>query len=330
MEDFTPKAYDERQPYLEKSKMSTLPATLPRLTSFGKELDLSPEAFGELESSMHLVDDIEALRTRMDEDGYLYLPGYLDRDEVLAARDEVARRLEEESILDPSYPREELVAREGAQLNFTFDRWTKGNAPLMKVLYDGAMMEFYTRFLGGPVRHFDYTWFRAVTPGRSAPPHMDIVYMGRGTHDLFTAWTPLRDIPLEIGGLMILEKSHRHERLNKNYGQKDVDKFCVNKRGENYTGMGGGGNVRAGGMLSDKPHKLRANLGGRWLTTEYSAGDLLTFTMNTIHASLDNQSNRVRISSDSRYQLASEPADERWIGENPIAHGPEAKRGMIC
>lgn len=309
--------------------MSTLPTTLPRLTSFEQELDLSLEAFGELESSIDLIDDIEALRERIIEDGYLYLPGYLNRDEVLDARDEIAHRLMRDGWLDPNSQPEDLIAHEGSEFTFRPDL-AQNNPPLMKVLYDGPMMEFYTRFFDGPVRHFDYTWFRAQAPGRSTPPHMDIVYMGRGTHNLLTAWTPLMDIPLEVGGLMILEKSHRHERLNKNYGQKDVDKFCINKRGENFTQMGGGGNIRMGGWLTDKPHKLRVNLGGRWLTTEYRAGDLLTFKMHTIHAGLDNHSNRIRLSSDSRYQLASEPVDERWIGENPIAHGPEGKRGMIC
>lgn len=52
--------------------------------------------------------------------------------------------------------------------------------------------------------------------------------------------------------------------------------------------------------------------------------------MNTVHASLDNCSNQIRLSADSRYQLACEPADERWIGPNPIAHGPKSKRRMIC
>ena len=60
-------------------------------------------------------------------------------------------------------------------------------------------------------------------------------------------------------------------------------------------------------------------------------GDLLVFPMYTIHASLDNQTeNLLRLSTDTRYQLASEPVDERWVGENPIAHGPESKRSIIC
>jgi ectoine hydroxylase-related dioxygenase (phytanoyl-CoA dioxygenase family) len=162
-------------------------------------------------------------------------------------------------------------------------------------------------------------------------PHMDVVYMGRGTKRLYTAWTPIGDIPLEQGGLMVLERSHLHERLNKGYGSKDVDTFCENRREPGYTRMGGGGNIQDGGVLSKSAVKLRERLGGRWLTAQdYRAGDVLIFSVFLVHASLDNHSNRIRLSSDSRYQSAVEPADHRWIGPNPIAHGPEGKRGMIC
>jgi len=52
--------------------------------------------------------------------------------------------------------------------------------------------------------------------------------------------------------------------------------------------------------------------------------------MYTVHTSLDNGANAIRLSTDTRYQLASEPIDERWVGEKPIGHGPQAKKGMIC
>jgi hypothetical protein len=42
--------------------------------------------------------------------------------------------------------------------------------------------------------------------------------------------------------------------------------------------------------------------------------------MFTMHASLVNLSDRYRLSSDTRYQLASEPVDERWVGEKPKGH----------
>jgi len=66
------------------------------------------------------------------------------------------------------------------------------------------------------------------------------------------------------------------------------------------------------------------------VTTDFAAGDLLTFTTYTLHMSLDNNTDRVRLSSDSRYQRASEPADPRWVGVAPSGHGPASQRGVIC
>lgn len=304
-------------------------STLPRLTASGHELDLSPECFGELRSSIDIVDDSAALSQRMEEDGYLFLPGYLNRDEVLEARHVMTSRLAAEGHLDARFSHEEAVASPDTTVKF-HPELAVGNEPLMRVLYSGRMIELYERMLGEAVRHFDYTWVRAVSPGNGTAPHCDHVYMGRGTSKLFTSWTPLGDVDYEQGGLMVLENSHLHEPLRENYCRKDVDAFCSNRRGDDWQQMGGGGNIRPGGWLSNKPAKLRNRLGGRWLTGEYRAGDLLTFTTFLVHASLDNHSNRIRLSSDSRYQPASEPADERWIGPNPIGHGPQAKRGMIC
>jgi len=302
---------------------------VPRLTASGQAIDTSPERFGALESSIDLLEDPLALRERMHAEGYLYLPGYLDRAEVLAARREIAERLAADGHTEPGTPPIELVARAGLDIAFTPDLAIE-NPPLHKLLYSGRMMAFFARFLGGEVRHYDFTWLRTVAPGRGTAPHMDIVFMGRGTTNLYTTWTPLGDIPLEMGGLMILERSHQHERLNNGYGRKDVDKYCVNHVGEGYTKMGGGGNIAPGGWLSKNPVKLRQNLGGRWLTANFRAGDMLVFSMFTVHTSLDNHSDRIRISSDTRYQLASEPVDERWVGEHPPAHGPSIKQGMIC
>jgi len=52
--------------------------------------------------------------------------------------------------------------------------------------------------------------------------------------------------------------------------------------------------------------------------------------MFLVHASLDNRTtNRLRISSDSRYQRASEPIDERWSGQ-PAGTQHSGKRGRLC
>ena len=316
-----------RENALSSSDMRTL--ELPRLTSNHRELDLSPDKFGTLQDATPLLADPAALREFMAREGYLFLPGALNREEVLAARRVCAERLAAEGLLDERQDVMSCIAKEGVKVAFRKDL-AEHNPELMKVLYAGPMMDLFRTLIGTEVLHFDYTWFRAVAPGLGTPPHMDIVYMGRGTQKLYTAWTPIGDIPIETGGLMVLERSHLHDRLNKGYGTKDVDKFCENRREAGFEKMGGGGNIRDGGQLSNNAPTLRDRLGGRWLTADYRAGDVLIFSVFLVHASLDNQSNTIRLSSDSRYQSALEPADHRWMGENPSAHGPASKRGMIC
>ncbi len=303
--------------------------TRSRLTSAGKEVDLTPTAFGELADCTPILDDAVALRRHMREEGYLLLRGLLNRGEVQVARLSMLDQLAEQGHIDLTFALNEAKAAPSTRVAFAPDMARK-NPLVHQVIYNGALMEFFARFLGGPIRHFDFTWIRAVAPGLSTPPHMDVVYMGRGTKKLYTAWTPYGDVPQEMGGLMVLERSHLHQRLVNGYGSKDVDKFCENRVGQGYTKMGGGGNISSGGYLSRDPVTLRQRVGGRWLTTDYQLGDVLIFSIFLIHCSLDNNTDRIRLSSDTRYQLASEPVDERWIGEEPIAHGPEGKQGMIC
>ena len=315
------------------------------LTFAGQSMDASSESLGELRRSDDIAGDAEALRARAAEDGYLYLPGLLDRSQVMSAREEVLRRLAAADIVDDT-DHDLMEGFVGPDANMSFaPQLATENASLDTVLYDGAMIDFYERFLGGSVGHFDYTWFRAKTPGTTTAtqPHCDVVYMGRGTKNLWTSWTPLGDVPLESGGLIVLEGSHKIDALREGYGTTDVDKFCANeneadrivddaqKEGRELTSeerqvihWQGRGSFHADAIAA------RAQLGGRWLTAAYEAGDLLVLSIYTMHASSDNQTTSIRLSSDSRYQLASEPTDERWIGDDPPLHGIRAKKGLIC
>lgn len=320
------------------------------LTYRGAPLGKTPDDFGELTRSDDCVNDREELWRRFEEEGYLFLPGLLDREEVLAARSEVMQRLWDAGILDTNYPMIDGVALpeaayDGAATGPFMPYLAKNNAPLEKVLYDGPMIRFYEFFLGGSVSHFDYTWFRCKRPGRqdATTPHCDAVYMSRGTTSLYTSWTPFGDVPLDMGGLMVLEGSHRNETLKEGYASRDVDRYCENEGDQDEIVRRARGEGReltpeerqairwnSTGAYSSDAVEARQEVGGRWLTTEYEMGDLLIFSIYLMHASSDNRSNAVRISSDSRYQLASEPQDERWIGDDPPAHGIRAKQGMVC
>ena len=298
----------------------------PSLTSVGKVLDTRPEAFGALKESNDILPDTPALRARIKEEGYLLFRGLLNRDEVLAARREMVARLEREGLLLPGTDPMEAIVRPDLHMQFRPDL-AQDNTPLRWVLYGGPLLEFFERFLGGPVLHFTFTWVRCVAPGQSTgtPPHYDIVYMGRGTKQLYTAWAPMGQIDYRQGGLLILENSHKHERLKQGYGQRDVDAYCINKPDDQDLHAYGNN-----GWLTQDPVRLRRAMHGRWLTTEFEPGDVIIFEMFLVHCSLDNHSDRFRLSTDSRYQLASEPADERWIGTNPPGHSLAGKRGRIC
>ena len=303
--------------------------TTPTLYYQGRQLNTAPTHFGTLTDSRDLVGDGDALRARMAADGYLYLPNVLDVEQVHAARHSILLKLQEEGALHPEHPLDAGIIAPGVHFTFRPDL-ANGNPVIHRLLYSGMIMEFMRDFLGGPVLHYDYTWLRAKAPGpnTATSPHCDIVFMNRGTKQLYTVWTPLSDVPYDLGGLIVLENSHRQQEHLGEYWEFDVDTYCIDDKNDAAHERWAWG--KGGGSYSKDAIGVRQELGGRWLSTEYKAGDLLIFSMFTLHASLDNCTDRVRLSTDSRYQLASEAVDERWIGEHPIAHGPDAKKELIC
>lgn len=306
--------------------MST--ATLPQIISYGHALDMADDKIGILRDSADAADDVAELHRRIAEDGYLYMKGYLDRDQVMEARAALTDRLAAAGVLDESHPSIEGIAKPNSGYIFK-PEITRDCQPVQRLLYSGRLIEFYEKVFGESVRHYDYTWLRAIGPGKGTNPHCDLPYMGRGTHKHMTCWLPYGEISYELGGLMILEGSHKRMDLLENYVYRDVDAFCENRQKDLEKVKEGKWTFT--GTLSHNPPAVRNKFGGRWLVTEFEPGDFLTFGMFVVHASLDNQTaNRLRISSDSRYQRASEPIDERWIGVNPPAHGPNGKRGLIC
>mgnify|MGYP000947955661 CR=1 FL=1 len=139
--------------------------------------------------------------------------------------------------------------------------------------------------------------------------------MGRGSHELCTSWIPLSPVGANDGPLMLLERSHAISRLRDGYARMDVDRDGNRRRIRVKHGR-----VFRGGDYSRHPRRTRAELGGRWLTSTFEPGDVVVFSPFLLHGSLDNASQAFRLSVDVRYQRASDPFDERWIGERPIAH----------
>ena len=311
-----------------------LTQSLPRLTSGGHQLDTLPECFGEFSSSINILDDSRALHTRMEKKGYLYFPGFWSREEIFNLRCLITDQLAKKEFLNLDYPIIDAVAKENVDLSVVSahfknkDRRDRMFLEVNRLLYSGKIMAFLEFYLGGAVQEYEYTWFRVKKRGKGTKAHCDIVFFNRGTHDIYSAWVPYGDIDPELGGLMILEDSHHKRHYLENYLKRDSDTYCKNRAdAEQYASE----DTKVwNGVLSSNPVTLREKLGGRWLTANYGMGDLLLFLPYTVHCSLDNNTDHIRLSTDSRYQLASEPYDERWIGPDPVGHEAGGKRGVIC
>jgi len=288
------------------------------LTSRGYELDMRPESFGELIRSNDILNDTSALQGRLAQEGYLYIPGFFLREDIESARAEILRRLNTHNGLDSNHSIEDAIP--SGKLAISHSDLVGDNAALRNVVFSERLMQFYGRLLGGECRHYDHIWTRVVAPGKGTPPHCDLVYMGRGTHDVMTAWVPYADVSLELGGLMMLEKSHLQQDRLRKYLELDVDSYCSNR----------GPYKHKGGQLSSNPVTLREKMGGRWLSTAFQMGDLVTFGMKIVHASLDNGARSYRLSTDTRYQLASEPIDPRWVGDDTEEWAEKNRVGKIC
>ncbi len=309
--------------------MATTLTAPPELTSISQTLDTGTDKFGYFRDSSECADNPDMLRARLAEDGYLYIRGFFERDKILTGRASLTELLFKQGLLHPDYPPIDGIAHPDLHTTFR-PELAQNNPAIHNVVFGTELINFYRSIFNHEVLHFDFIWLRAVGPGKGTAPHCDLVYMGRGTDKLLTCWIPYGDVPLEVGGLMILENSHQKSDLLANYLSHDVDAYCENRPAQvqKVKVEGGWSHV---GWLSKNPVSLREKLGGRWLTSsEYRMGDLLTFGMNVVHGSLDNRSNQIRLSSDTRYQRADEPADERWIGANPPAHSLAGKRGRIC
>jgi len=269
-----------------------------------RELELGGPHLTELRDSNAIMHDFSALKERMAEDGYLLLRGFHDREQVLRARHAVLGKMNKLGKLARDTLLEEGVMADGSKSLFMGG--TNEDLPeLLDVLNGAHIMSFFDQLLGETSLTYHYKWLRAVGKGDFTGAHYDIVYMGRGTHNLYTVWSPLGDVDYAMGGLALCLGSHRFDELKASYGSKDSDRDGI-------------------GHYTSDPLVITGKYGGTWATTEFKAGDVLIFGMFLMHCSLENTTNQYRLSVDTRYQSSLEQIDERWSGKKPRGHYNDA------
>lgn len=274
-------------------------------------IEFEPGSISELRDSSDILGDEAAIRERMASEGYLLFRALLSRELVLEAREEILLKYAILGEIDAiNHPLMEAIQGEQNyvdQVNLrAFSKSVRSGIAYERIVTHPEILRLVSGLLEDEVRPFDFRWPRFARPGEGCGFHYDGPYMSRGTapERIFTTWIPLGDVSRVEGALVMLEGSHRNETLLRTYAQKDADRDKIP-------------------WLGTDPNHLRRRYGGQWLSTDFTAGDVLCFGMHMLHGALDNQSpiRRCRLTSDSRYQSVNEPFDERWNGDNPVAHG---------
>lgn len=248
----------------------------------------------------HERSDRGALWKHMRRDGYLFLPGQLDPSLVMGFRNYYFEKLRETGLVDPLAPAV-LGQDSGGEIDraamraILFDDIVPGS--VYAALTDHpAIREWFAWFLDDDVHLHKRRIIRHVRPGEAGigtatQAHYDLVYLREGTDRVLSMWIPLGDCPVELGGLCYLEGSHR-------WVIHDERKGILR---------------RAEWMTADLP-MLAELRDSRWLLADYAAGDVVVHSSHIVHAATDNvgQNNRIRLSTDIRYQRVSDPIDWRW------------------
>jgi ectoine hydroxylase-related dioxygenase (phytanoyl-CoA dioxygenase family) len=249
-------------------------------------------AFLPMQASNDLVGDADALQARMDEDGYLYFSKLLDDEKVRSLRRQMLLVLADHGWVARNgyFMAGRCVSppiREGEEEYLqTYDDIQRLEE-FHTLAHDDALMSVMRHVLGDTAFPHPLKIARLSFPEHfeaSTPPHQDYPN-NQGSDRLTASWIPVGEIPFELGGLAILRGSHR-------FGVLPLDVH-----------------IGAGNRQAVLPVEMLQEC--RWVTTEFSMGDVLLFPSQTVHASMHNASEFfMRISVDFRYQPEGVPLSD--------------------
>jgi hypothetical protein len=230
---------------------------------------------------------VSTLRRRFKQDGYLYLPSFLDETQVRAARRAVLLEIQKRNGLSTVHELDEAIPSEKNRVSLLALPEVARLPAVVKVIESRRLFElFRALFDDANIGTLSFKWLRAVANGEFTGVHIDRVYVGQQTDRLMTAWIPIGDVPLENGSLAVCSNSHRHdnpafEQMHRVYGRSSVGQDGTNS-----------------GWLSDNAADVKAipSHALQWLSTDFRAGDVLVLNIDTVHMTLKNTTNRLRIS----------------------------------
>jgi hypothetical protein len=262
------------------------------------------------------TDSATAMHELLDRQGYMLLRKLIPREAVLTGCRRIAETLAASGWLapgrDPALLELAVEAPNGGFMLQASEQDEIVDAPaIRRVLAGPELMDLFGVLFGEDPATFTFKWFRAMCPGQSSGFHVDNVYMGKGSTQLYSVWLPWHDVDIDRGGLVVLDQSNSHvayKQLRDTYGMHDYEHSRID------TGVGN--TVANSGWFTRDPAELLAlHPQGCWRTAQYfEAGDIVVFPMQTMHGTVANTTCSpalLRLSCDIRFQPFSDPVDPR-------------------
>ena len=238
--------------------------------------------YQELRISNDIMEDAEALRERIDGEGYLFFKQLQEPEKLIELRRQMLTVMQEAGWLIAGTEPVDGIADISRQC-------TEGDVEYTDVYHQvyrleafhrsahwPEVMEIMAKVVGKPVLPHPHKvarlWFPQYT-AHTTPIHQDFVHF-QGNFETYTCWAPIGDCPIELGGLAVLPGSHKINKVMDHHFSLGAGSLCIN---------------------TDE-------LADNWHTTDYEVGDTLIFPALTVHKALPNLTeDRLRVSLDNRY-----------------------------
>ncbi|KAJ3101099.1 hypothetical protein HK100_004601 [Physocladia obscura] len=205
------------------------------------------------------------------------------------------------------------------------------------------------------VSQVPHAWLRAVGHGQSTGPHVDRVYLGAGSQNVLTVWMPLTRVDIARGALCVAPTSHTGSafaRLRDEYGSVPAGKdgtvsgwvtefpHCIASK---YGIKVSGGlddddsnddesicesgyecgvkneedleNISENNYEEDSTEHDNSEI--RWVTRNFELGDVVIFGLDLLHLTLNNTTDKWRISCETRWQPTGDPYPPFFHSANP-------------
>ncbi|RAL09775.1 uncharacterized protein BO97DRAFT_479829 [Aspergillus homomorphus CBS 101889] len=281
---------------------------------------------------------LDELRHRFQEDGYLFVKGFIPREDVLDARENYFEAYANTSLLQPgSSPRDGIfnksshpdlhkgISGQGLPVDpVGANALTNAHSdPKYRVFVEHPALTQFFRQLMDWKEHvlFHWTMLRHNVPFGLGAGITMTSFSCEGVIDIaslpgcqLVSQVPC-DISIDGGGLCYLEDSAA-------LGREIEDDFttrAANSTDEQHLSAYNA-NMMAVGMLAKSPQGFVSDHPTsethRWLATDYEAGDVVFHYPYTIYASGRNEDveGRIRLSTDLRfYEKGEAEMDKRWF-----------------